>query len=276
MWNYSEKVMDHYRNPRNVGQIENPSAVGQTGNISCGDSLTLYLKIDENGIITDAKFQTFGCGSAVASSSILTEMIIGKTVEEAQKITNKDIAEELGGLPAQKLHCSVMGKEALDDALASYTGVKIEEEDRVICKCFDVKESHLRHVIKENNLDTIEKIQNYTKACSGCQHCREDIEKIMVEELGLTGEAVPKKEEVPLTKTQMILKVNKVLENDIAEELRKDGGDIELVDVDNHKVYVKLQGCCKTCPSSTLTLKNFVEKVLQEHISKDIEVEQVE
>lgn len=274
MWDYSEKVMDHYRNPRNVGVIEDASAVGTTGNISCGDSLTLYLKIDENNIITDAKFQTFGCGSAVASSSILTEMVIGKTIEEAQKITNKDIAEQLDGLPAQKLHCSVMGKEALDDALEKYTGVKHDEDDRIICKCFDVKESTLRHLIKENNLDTIEKIQNYTKACSGCQHCRGEIEEIMAEELHLQTEA-KKAQEAPLTKTQMILKVNKVLENYISDELRKDGGDIELIDVEDNKVFVKLQGACKVCPNSTLTLKSFVEKVLKEHISENIEVEQV-
>lgn len=274
MWDYSEKVMDHYRNPRNVGVIEDASAIGTTGNISCGDSLTLYLKIDENNVITDAKFQTFGCGSAVASSSILTEMVIGKTVEEAQKISNKDIAEALGGLPAQKIHCSVMGQEALEDALEKFTGIKHEEEDRVICKCFDVKESQLRHLIKENNLDTIEKIQNYTKACSGCQHCREEIEEIMTEELHLQKEekVVPP---TPLTKTQMILKVNKVLENYISDELRKDGGDIELIDVEDNRVLVKLQGACKSCPSSTLTLKNFVEKTLKDHISQDITVEQV-
>lgn len=274
MWDYSKKVMEHYRNPKNVGEIENPSAVGRTGNISCGDSLVLYLKIDENDVITDAKFQTFGCGSAVASSSILTEMIIGKTVDEASKITNKNIADELGGLPAQKLHCSVMGKEALDDAIEGFRGVKHEEpEDKIICKCFDIKESKLRELIKENNLDTIEKIQNYTKACSGCQHCREDIEKLMTETLHIKAEKPV--EAKPLTKTQMILKVNKVLENYISEELRKDGGDIELVDIEDNRVFVKLQGACKWCPSSASTLKNFVEKVLREHISEDIEVEQV-
>lgn len=275
MWDYSEKVMDHYRHPRNVGMIEDASAIGITGNISCGDSLVLYLKIDENNLITDAKFQTFGCGSAVASSSVLTEMVIGKTVEEAKKITNKDIAEALGGLPEQKLHCSVMGRDALEDAIEKFTGVKHVEEDPIICKCFEVRESHLRNLIRENNLDTIEKIQNYTKACSACQHCREDIEKIMREELHLQKQEEEKIQETPLTKTQIILKVNKVLENYISDELRKDGGDIELIDVDDNKVFVKLQGACKSCPGSTLTLKNFVEKTLKEHISKDIEVEQV-
>jgi len=266
--------MEHYRNPRNVGEIKDPSAVGKTGNISCGDALILYLKIDENGIITDAKFQTFGCGSAVASSSILTEMIIGKHIDEASKITNKEIAEELGGLPAQKLHCSVMGKEALDNAIENYTGIKKEDpNDRIICKCFDVKESHLKNLILENNIDTLEKIQNYTKACSGCQHCKDDIEDLMDKTLNLHIEK--KETEKPMSKTQFILKVNKVLENYISEELRKDGGDIELIDVEDNKIFVKLQGSCKACPSSHLTLKNFVEKVLKEHLCEDIEVEQV-
>ena len=103
MWEYSDKVKEHYKNPKNVGSIENADAVGEAGALACGDKLKIYLKID-NGIITDAKFQTFGCGSAVASSSILTEMIIGKTLEEAKKITNKDIADELDGLPPEKMH----------------------------------------------------------------------------------------------------------------------------------------------------------------------------
>lgn len=105
MWDYSEKVMDHYRNPRNVGKIDDADAVGSAGSLTCGDQLKIYLKI-KDGIVTDAKFQTFGCGSAVASSSILTEMIIGKPIEEVRKITNKDIADQLEGLPPEK--CTVL------------------------------------------------------------------------------------------------------------------------------------------------------------------------
>ena len=121
MWEYSETVKEHYKNPKNVGSIENADAIGQAGALACGDQLKLYLKID-NGIVTDAKFQTFGCGSAVAASSMLTEMIIGKPLEEVKKITNKDIIEKLGGLPPEKTHCSVMGREALEDALKNYYG----------------------------------------------------------------------------------------------------------------------------------------------------------
>ena len=116
---YSEKVMDHFRNPRNVGVIENPDGVGEVGNPVCGDIMKIYLKID-NDIITDVKFETFGCGSAIASSSMATEMIKGKPISEALQVTNKAVTEALDGLPAHKLHCSVLAEEAIKKALKDY------------------------------------------------------------------------------------------------------------------------------------------------------------
>jgi nitrogen fixation protein NifU and related proteins len=116
---YSDLVMDHFANPRNMGEIEDPSAIGDVGNPTCGDMMRLYLKI-ENGIIVDAKFKTFGCGAAIASSSILTEMLIGKKVEDAMKISNQAVAEALGGLPPVKIHCSVMAEEAVKAALDDF------------------------------------------------------------------------------------------------------------------------------------------------------------
>jgi nitrogen fixation NifU-like protein len=116
---YTEKVMDHFMNPRNVGEIENADAVGEVGNPACGDMMRLYLKIEDDRVV-DAKFRTFGCGAAIASSSMLTEMIKGKTVEEARAISNQAVVDALGGLPAVKIHCSVMAEQAVKTALDDY------------------------------------------------------------------------------------------------------------------------------------------------------------
>lgn len=120
---YSEKVMEHFRNPRNVGAIENADGVGEVGNAKCGDIMKIYLKVD-NDIITDVKFETFGCGSAIASSSMATEMILGKSVSEAAELTNKAVAEALDGLPPHKMHCSVLAEEAIKAALDDYRSHK--------------------------------------------------------------------------------------------------------------------------------------------------------
>ncbi len=117
---YSAKVLDHFANPRNVGDIEDANAIGEVGNAKCGDIMKMYLKVDDNEVITDVKFKTFGCGAAVATSSMATEMIKGKTIQEALQLTNKAVAEALDGLPPVKMHCSVLAEEAVQDAIADY------------------------------------------------------------------------------------------------------------------------------------------------------------
>ena len=283
MWDYSDKVIDHYRNPRNVGKIDNADAIGEAGSLACGDSLKIYLKIN-NGIVTDAKFQTFGCGSAVASSSILTEMIIGKPIEEVKKITNKDIADQLGGLPPEKMHCSVMGYEALEDALKNYDDytdlddIRNEEEankqrEKIVCTCFGITENVIWDAIKMNGLKTVEEITNYTKAGGACGKCKGLLQDII--NTYYKKEEQDEKTASTLSPAQKILKINNVIENQISNELRKDGGDITLVDIDGNKVMVKLRGKCSGCKNSHLTLKAFVEKTLRDTVDANIEVVEV-
>lgn len=275
MWDYSEKVLDHYRNPRNVGKIDDADLIGEAGSLACGDSLKLYIKLDGD-VIKDAKFLTFGCGSAVASSSILTEMIIGKTLDEVRKITNKDIADELGGLPQEKMHCSVMGQEALEDALKKYYGEDVEigfskeSKDKIVCTCFNVTENQIWEAIKINGLKTIEDVTNYTKAGGACGRCKSVIQDI------LNTYYKKQESESKLTQTQKILKIGKVVEQEISPQLQKDGGDIELVDIEGSVVKVKLIGVCSACKNASMTLKNFVETILREKVDRNIVIEQVE
>lgn len=184
MWDYSEKMMDHFRNPRNVGKIDSPDGTATVGSLACGDALTFQFKLGADGKIAEAKFQTFGCASAIASSSALTEMVIGKTLEEASKITNAEIAEYLGGLPPQKMHCSVMGREALEAAIKNYKTGEVQNKDleeHIICTCYNVSENEIRRVITENQLTTVEEVTNFTKAGGGCGRCKVEIEKILKE-----------------------------------------------------------------------------------------------
>ena len=184
MWDYTEKTLDHFRNPLNVGKIENPDGTATVGSLACGDALTFQFKLGEDGKIVDAKFRTFGCASAIASSSALTEMVIGKTLEEAKQITNQQIADYLGGLPPQKMHCSVMGREALEAAIKNYeTGANTDRnlEDEKLCMCFDVSENEVRRVITENGLTSVEEVTNFTKAGGGCGGCKDRIQAILDE-----------------------------------------------------------------------------------------------
>ena len=182
MWDYTDKVLDHFRNPRNVGAIKDPDGVGEVGSMACGDALKLVFKLDKRRRIADVKFQTFGCASAIASSSALTEMIKGLTLAEAEKITNKDIADYLDGLPPQKMHCSVMGREALQAAIRNYrTGEAVSKKMawRVVCTCFGVTEPEIVKLIRENDLTSVEDVTNYCKAGGGCGNCRDDIARMI-------------------------------------------------------------------------------------------------
>jgi NifU-like protein len=274
MWEYTEKVKNSFLHPQNVGEIADADAVGEVGSIVCGDALKLFLKIDEEtGRITDAKFQTFGCASAIASSTALTEMVKGKTLDEALKFTNKDIADFLGGLPDQKMHCSVMGREALEAAIANYRGevFPAEPKEKLVCKCFDVTEDKIRKVAIENRLTTVDEITNYTKAGGGCGECVPDLEAILRD---LWTIKPPEKPSIPkkLTNLQKIALIQEIIESEVRPGLQADNGDIELIDIDGNKVTVALRGMCTGCLMSDVTIKGIQEK-LRELVNKEIVVE---
>ena len=276
MWDYSEKLKEHFFNPRNVGEIPDPDGVGEVGSMACGDSLRLYFKLDEKGRIKDARFLTFGCGSAIASASVLTEMIKGKTIEEAEKITNQDIVDYLGGMPVEKIHCSVMGREALEAAIADYRGERPgAEKEKIVCNCFGVTDREIEKVARENNLRTVEDVTHYTKAGGGCGSCHAEIERILARVWG-EKEAGPARERPrKLTNIQRMKLVEETLEREIRPALRADGGDIELVDIYGTKVIVALRGTCTHCPSSEFTLKEYVGKKLREQVDENIVIEEV-
>ncbi|MBO4648086.1 MAG: Fe-S cluster assembly protein NifU [Lentisphaeria bacterium] len=292
MWKYTEKVMDHFLNPRNVGEIEDADAVAEVGNITCGDALKIFLKLDQDGKIAEAKFKTFGCASAIASSSALTELVKGKTLEEASKITNKDIVALLGELPEEKMHCSVMGMEALQAAISDYKKRHGEQYDmvesdddhegRIVCKCFGVTDTKIRKVALENNLHTVAQITDYTKAGGACGRCLDEIQEILDgiwrEQNGAKSAfaAAPSKEDefAKLTVVQKVIKINEVIDKEIRPALERDGGSIELADIAGNVVKVRLKGRCAACHNAGLTLKKLVESKLREFVSGQLTVEE--
>lgn len=274
MWEYTDKVKEHFLNPRNVGIIDDADAVGEVGSMACGDALKLMLKLDDNERIVDAKFQTFGCASAIASSSALTEMLIGKTLEEAEKITNDQIADFLGGLPKEKMHCSVMGQDALERAIACYRGEPEAKLDgNLVCECFGVTDKQIERTVRENHLTSIEDVTDYVKAGGGCGNCHDAIQEIIDSVLG--REPTVKKKTGKLTNIQKMKMVEEALEREIRPELQKDGGNIELVDIDGNRVVVKLRGKCATCAASQVTLTHYVEAKLRELVAPELMVEEV-
>jgi NifU-like protein len=275
MWDYTDKVLEHFRNPRNVGTIPDADGIGEVGSLACGDALKLTFKLGPDGRIVDARFQTFGCASAIASSSALTEMIKGMTLDEASRVTNQDIAEFLGGLPEQKMHCSVMGREALEAAIDNHrTGGQSKRilQAKVICTCFGVTEEEIRRVIKENRLSTVEEVTNYTKAGGGCGKCKIDLANILDEIRQAQPVDAPANRAPRLTMLQKIKLIQETLDREIRPKLKKDGGDVELLDVEGNTVFVALRGMCANCQMSRVTLRDVVEQPLREFVSPDLVV----
>ena len=274
MWNYSETVKDHFFNPRNAKALEDANAVGDVGSISCGDALRLTLKVnEETEIIEDAGFQTFGCGSAIASSSALTELIIGRTIAQAEQLTNDKIVNYLGGLPAEKMHCSVMGQEALEAAIANYRGIELvdddHEEGKLICRCFAVDEGKISRAVAQHGLTSIEDVVNYTKAGGACTSCHEKIERVIdsviaakqsapeaeahaVSDQKITSPVTHTVSALPLT-NKLTQKVIEVLA-DLRPYLQADGGDVSLIKASENLIVVSLSGACTGCMMTDMTL----------------------
>ena len=286
MWNYSKKVQDYFVHPHNAGPLADANAIGEVGSIACGDALKLYLKINDQGVIEKASFETFGCASAIASSSVLTDMVIGMKVDDALKITNADIAKALDGLPREKMHCSVMGQEALEAAIRQWKGEpampRTQEEGKLVCKCFNVTDQTIIRAIRENHLKTVDDVTAFTKAGGGCGECRDEIAEILEAELKREGETIeqPVKkpaEEKPagLSNLQRMQKVMEVI-NMIRPQLQADGGDIELVDINGKVVSVRLQGSCHGCAASQVTLHQVLEQILRQQVEPDIVIEEAQ
>jgi NifU-like protein len=316
-WEYSDKTkqlfMDavHGKPGTHMGEIENPDGMGEHGSIACGDALKFTFRVEKNGddptkdIITEAKYLTFGCTSAIAASEALCALIeMGRyTPIEALEITNGDIVEYLEGLPEQKIHCSVMGAEALEAAVFDWAvkrgvdlqrlGVDIhpeeQEEGRLVCKCFSATEPYLRRKIKELNLKSIPEITNAIKAggaCMSCHHIPGGLQDLLDEIWG-------KSEEVPagipsadvssreaagmqeLSPYQFSKKIEKAMDDYIRPMLARDGGDLEIIDIKDRMVYVRLQGACMDCVGAGQTLKMLVERTLKDAVDERVKVIQV-
>jgi NifU-like protein len=283
MLSYPSKLREHFMNPRNVGELPDATVVGEAGSMSSGEAMKLFLMVDGDENIGDARFQVFGSPGSIAAGSALTEMLKGKHIDEAAKVSAEDISEYLGGLPPEKMHTCVLTMEALEVAYARFRGIDLEtdvddEEEFNICRCYSVPEHKIERAIRDNDLTTIDEITHYTKAGGGCTSCHVDLKNILERVRATLPQNQPQQADKPkapagvFSNLELAAKIQEVLDRDVRPGLAMDGGDMELVDVKDNKVYVQLHGHCNSCASSTTTMKFFVEDRLREFVDPNIEV----
>jgi NifU-like protein len=313
-WEYSEKTKQLFMDAVNAkpgtrfGEIENPDGLGEHGSIACGDALRFTFRVKRHptdptkDVIVEAKYLTFGCTSAIASSEALCELVEkgGYTPIGALTIRNQDIVDFLDGLPDQKIHCSVMGSEALQAAVFDWArkrkvklkelGIDVTDEEqehgRLVCQCFTLTEPYIRRKIKELDMHSIADISNAIKAggaCGSCHHVPGGLQDLIDEIWGKTEHQPVSspvaggngKAAAALSPYQFAKKVEKVVDEYIRPMLKQDGGDLEIVDVKDRLIYCRLAGACGSCAGAAQTLKIMVEKVLQENVDPEIRVIQL-
>jgi NifU-like protein len=302
---YSDKVSERMNNPQYMGAITDEEAeklgakliIADWGAEACGDAVRLYWAVDKNTEkILRASFKSFGCGTAIASCDMMSEMCIGKTVDEALKITNLDVEQALRdedntpSIPPQKMHCSVMAYDVIKKAASLYKGVDMEllDDKEIVCECARVTLGTIKDVIKINDLKTVEDITQYTKAGAFCKSCirpggheerkyyLEDILRETREEMAREKYNPEEKDFKALSLIQKYKKVDKIIDLHIREKLARDNGSIEIVDIkengDVTEIYLKYYGACATCPSSKTGTLSVITGILSEHIDSKIQV----
>jgi NifU-like protein len=307
LWeSYSKKVNDRMLNPRHLGEITPAQAdalgarlvVADWGAEVCGDAIRAWWAVDPvTSRIIDARFRTFGCGTAIASSDMMCELIIGRTVDDAMKITNLDVERALrddvdaAAIPPQKMHCSVMAYDVIRKAASVYKGVDIDslEEEEIVCQCARVSLRTIKDVIRINDLHTVEDITRYTKAGAFCKSCirpggheaRKHHLVDILREVRAEMERVKSRVEQPVTFAALGLiqkhrSVEKVLDEKVRPNLLKDGGNLEVVDMKEAdgvtEVYINYLGACKGCPSAAIGTLSYIEDFLKEELDQNIRV----
>ena len=313
LWDaYSNKVTTLMNNPKHQGELFEGEVekrghkliVADFGAESCGDAVRLYWEIDpETDKIVDSKFKSFGCGTAIASSDVMTELCIGKTVQEAVKITNIDVelalrdTPDVPAVPPQKMHCSVMAYDVIKKAAGLYMGVDAEsfEEEIIVCECARVSLGTLQEVIRLNDLHTVEEITDYTKAGGFCKSCikpggHEAREYYLVDILADTRKAMDEEKMKAaadaqaagggdfesMTLVQQIKAVDAIIDENVRQFLIMDGGDMEIIDIkkgdDSIDIYIRYLGACNGCASSATGTLYAIESTLKEKLSSKIRV----